>query len=289
MQEKIEHLISEGYTLSTLKTSARAWAITKKAWLFYIGFWIVFSVAYVILGMIPILGLLLSYLLLFPAVMAGFSIFSERLLQEEKPDFGFFFDGFKFLNQLIPYTLIYWLVSFVINIPMLFIFNQKGILELYLNMISGDQQAIQESITNFSLISLNGEDYLLITLTFVLSIFITLLFWWAPYLIVFHKMGFQAAIRNSVKLVQRQFGKHVELLLFALGISFLLLLAFTLLMALPIAVESFPLTFLSLFLFFFSCLLWISWILNLPLVAFEQVIGTREVEDDEYIAEHLLD
>ncbi len=286
MYEKIERLIFDGYTFSILKIGSRAWNLVKKNWAVFLGFWIVYALMSFMSNILPIVGLFISYLVIAPAMAAGFAIFADRLIRHEESNFGVFFDGFKFLNQLIPYTLLSYLIASLASIPMIVALINAGAFDFFIKVLSVDAQSIEEIGTD--LVVFSTWDYILFLFSFLLIASIGILLWWTPYFIVFHKMGFWPAMQNSVKLVKRNFSLHFQLILLGVGTGIAVSLLFVLLFSALVMAAPIVNILLSL-VFFVLLLLWVSWLYLLPFMAFIEVIGTQESEEDENLAGHLID
>ncbi len=288
MYTKINQLLEEGYTFSISKTISKAWQVAKSSWASYLGFFLVFMLMTLITFVIPFIGIFIVYLVIYPAFIGGFALYTERKLHGQPVDFSTFFDGFKFLGQLIPYLLLLYVFQLIASIPIFIVLAKMGMFEMMQAGFSGDIESMQTTMMSMFMYAYSGTSILLYLLGLVLSIAVLILYWWAPYFILFHGMGFWQAMESSRKLVLKKIGKHFGLLLALTGYFLIIYFVFIFLMIM-LAAQSLMLSIiLSLFLGV-VVFLWTTTTMASPLVAFDEVVGTREDDDfTEDLTEHLV-
>ncbi|GEM_PF-1229492 len=288
MYQKIEQLLEEGYSFSISKTLSKAWQLTKKSWAFYLGFFFLVMMMAGIAAAIPFVGIFMLYLLVYPAAIAGIALYAERALHGKPTEFGTFFDGFQHLRQMIPFMVIMYVFQLVASIPMLIVFSKTGMLEFYQAAWSGNYEAMQETAMMMGAYAMSGTDFILYLLSFLLSIVVGVLYWWAPYFILFHGMGFWQAMESSRKLVMRAFGKHFGLMLIMIGFMLLIGIAFVVLSGVLMFGGAVS-VLLLVAVFLITIFLVATTFMLSPLVSFDTVIGTREEgEEDVDLTQHLV-
>lgn len=289
MYQKIEQLLEEGYSFSISKTLSKAWQLTKKSWAPYLGFFFLVLLMAGIASAIPLVGTLVVYLLIYPAVIAGIALYAERKLHGKDVEFSTFFDGFQHLRQMIPFVVVLYVLQLIASIPMFIAFSNVGLLEIYKSALSGDYEAMQEAMMAMnSYMIMSGTNLVLYLLSMVLYLLIAVLYWWTPYFILFHGMGFWQAMESSRKLVMRAFGKHLGLMLTMIGFIILITIAFVVLSSVLMFSGGVS-AFLLILVFLIAIFLVATTYMLSPLVAFDTVIGTREEGDEEMdLTQHLV-
>lgn len=83
----------------------KGWELFKLYPIGFIGYFIFCIVLSVVLEWVPIIGPLVSFILVAP-LSAGFFVVSAKLLKNHRPEFSDFFIGFKFFQQLAFFGVI---------------------------------------------------------------------------------------------------------------------------------------------------------------------------------------
>ncbi|MCS6933835.1 MAG: hypothetical protein NZM35_01615 [Chitinophagales bacterium] len=97
--DKIVALTQSGYSLTSTEYIKEGFQIFKKDIGGFVGFTLLYIVISVVLGLIPFIGSLISFVIS-PALSFGFAIVSRKIYFGEAHSFSDFFGGFKRLGDL---------------------------------------------------------------------------------------------------------------------------------------------------------------------------------------------
>ncbi len=287
MHQKIEQLLQNGYSFSVSEVLSEAWQITKSKIGIFIGFWLTYGIISGVLSNIPLIGQLISSFIIGPALMAGLAIYLDRYLHNDQPEFSNFFDGFRLLNQLIPYALLYQIIVLIAGTPLWIVLIKTNFLT-FSQLLSGNNQMLAfEQIPGLTALLSSFDIVLLLAGTFLL-IYVSMLYWWSIYFITLHKMSFWQAMESSRKLISRALSNNFKLLFSLIGIIF----GLAVVGAFLISIFGISLNgglILLLILLALPLMLFIATFITIaPFVAFHKVVGSREEDHESDFSEHLL-
>lgn len=109
----IDHLIENGYEFRLGDYLNRGWELFTKDLGSYIAFALVSLVAGSVIGLIPFLGIVASYLLVQPLVFSGYFLYTRKVANDEERSFQDFFAGFDHVLQLFLFSLVSYLLIFL--------------------------------------------------------------------------------------------------------------------------------------------------------------------------------
>lgn len=196
--------------------AGQAFAWIGAAWRLFVHaplIWIVNAVIWVIIGMVlglvPILGSIVSYLL-YPAFMAGFVIGADRLRRGESYEVGHLFAGFQQKAQpLLILGAIYVGVGLLLVVLTGILFavfvGASGLMGAMMTGNSAEMGSIMASMGAGAF----GGFMLVGLILFLTAIPFLMAFWFAPALVVFHDLSpteaiaqsFKASLKNIVALI----------------------------------------------------------------------------------------
>lgn len=222
----IENALQNGYRFNTSEYLSRGWRIFNENPGGYIGFTVLFFVISMIVGVIPIIGFLIS-IVINPPLTMGIPIAAHLQTKEKNTEFGNFFKGFDHIGQLVVTYLIQGLLYLILCIP---IFATIG---FQIFNIMSDPGNIEES-TEFAEKMLSYWPVFLIV--FLLFVYVIISMRWAFFLVVFHKYDAVDAIKTSWKLVGKNWIAHFGflILMFLLSLLGLIALLVGLIVAIPV-------------------------------------------------------
>lgn len=253
-RNRLNTLIEEGYRFDLGNYISQGFALFQKSAGNFIGFAFLAGMIIVIASLIPLIGSLLTNLVLTPALMVGGYLAAHKLNQDEPLDFGTFFRGFDYLGQLALAALVTNLIILACFIPILLVWYMGGSLnffwELYLNPLA------EPEVPSFPLWSL---------LLLAPVLYFSIAYSWSYHFIVFYEMEFWDAMETSRKVIGKQWGLFF-LFLFILGL----------------------LVGLGVLLFFVGVLVTFPILICANYAAFAEVTGLLEEAEDDLV-EHLID
>ena len=224
---------------------SEGWALFKAAPLMWIVALLIFFGIQVLLGVIPLLGNILS-VLAGPFFMAGLLAFSHGIARGEEADLGLLFIGLKQkTGPLLTVAALYFLV--VVGLVVLFLAGVFVMLGGAALTLAGSPEAMMESL----LAGVGILTFLLLLLGLVaLLMLAAAAYWFAPGLVLYTDLSATAAMKESFRVC---FSNWLPFLVFgvlgllvSLGGMLLLVIGFFLL-SLPVLMASYYASFRDIF------------------------------------------
>jgi len=275
---KLEDLITNGYAFPVNAYLQQGWEIYKKQAGSFIGFLLITMMISFVSAIIPIIGPVANYLVLGPALMAGFYLVSNKVEKGVPHEFSEFFDGFKFVVPLMLQALVLYLIMAVIMTPTILMFFKSGIIEWYGALLNNPLDP-PTSTPN-----VEPRLAIIMLLNMLPIMYVWVAYLWAPHFILFYGMGFWEAMEASRRLITRKWFSVFALPLAIIG---LVLLVFVPIMLLTIAVPIIgALLMLAAGLAMFVvapsyyCMIY---------AAFSGVMGLEDEEEEQDILHHLVE
>lgn len=284
-RNKLEELISDGYSFPISDYINEGWRIYKMKPIRFIAFMFLFIIISIVVSLIPLVGQIANSIILGPALFAGLYIVAHKLRKNEYSGFDNFFLGFEHLAQLAAAALTIILISLVVFSPSIYLLYNSGLIEWWTEIMANpmnppDPEDLEEVLDFFS-----GTTLLYICLNLIPYIYLAVAFSWANFFIIFYDLKFWDAIESSRRLITRNWFS-VFLLYLALGFLFGLTFTFATIILAMIPILGVLLIFLMMIAMF--CL--IPVIYTSSYAAFADVTKPLENEDgDEDIIEHLIE
>lgn len=199
----IENALQNGYRFKTSEYLSRGWKTFTENPGGYIGFAVLYFVISMFVGLIPIIGFLIS-LFINPPLSVGIPIAAHRQTNENNMEFGNFFKGFDHIGQLVITYLIQLVIYMVLAIPVVI-------------SIGFGFFALMSDPTNTEATEEFGRQLLamwpVFLIVFLLAAYVGISMRWAFFLVVFHKYDAMDAIRTSWKLVGKNWFVHFGFIL----------------------------------------------------------------------------
>ena len=187
---RIQELIDQGYNFDISRYISESFDIVKKELGLFIGYTAVVGLIFVVAAFIPFIGSL-AVQFLAPTFLAGYLIVAHKMNRNEEVEFGDFFKGFDYFGQLLLQVLIVMGISLVLFIPLGFFLFLFGGFEVH----------------NFDRMSAAGFIILILLsiIIFILFVYISVSYLFAPAFIVFGDLQPWDAMEASRKIVGQNF------------------------------------------------------------------------------------
>lgn len=223
--QQVEHAAEHGYEFSISTYFSRGYESFKERVGEYIGYTVAYLVISVILSFIPIVGQLISLAIAGPLSLA-YAIFTHRLHTNQSTEFSNFFDGFKKFGSLFATYILQVIIYMIIMLPAIFIIG----FSFFMNMASGDKEAILDSM---DLIAANSILFLILIVMFI---YVAISLRWSLHLNYFYDYSPVDAIKQSFRLVNKNWFAHFAFVFLSNLVQILgvLALLFGLLVAIPV-------------------------------------------------------
>ena len=225
---RIQNVIRNGYDFKMGDYISKGFSLMQKNIGGFIGFFLILFVGSFIVGLIPFIGSLATWVLT-PPLAIGPIYVAYRLDRGEEPSFNDFFKGFDKFGDLFVTSLLTGLIIFACMIPFLIIFGIA---------MFGSAVQYGSGFEDFALASMGGAFFITLLLTLAAAVYIGISFMWAPMLVWFYDMRPWDAMMASRKISAKNFWIILVFLLVLGLISMLgvLLLFIGLLFAYPAVV-----------------------------------------------------
>ncbi len=212
VQSRLDSISQNGYDFKLSDYISQGFNIfSKNAGLFIIFLCANFAIS-IILGIIPFLGQIVSFLIS-SALIAGFYIVADKTYNKENATFSNFFDGFNLWLELFLSSLIGGLLIITAMLPAFF----------YLIVTIGFAGLTDiEDISDSPLGVLTGVNIFIVFILFFLGALVGLLFIYAPLFIYFEKLSAWDAIVASAKVVSKNIFMHI---LFGIAWFFIIIIS----------------------------------------------------------------
>ncbi|NRA48123.1 MAG: hypothetical protein HRU12_03250 [Phaeodactylibacter sp.] len=205
-RNRLNAIITEGYPFDLGAYLSKGFSLFQKSAGSFIGFTFLTFIIVFIASLIPLIGSILTNLILTPALIVGGYLAAHTLSKDEPLEFGTFFKGFDFIGQLASAALVTNLIIFASLIPMFLAWYFSGtldwIIEAFNDPISLDEPP---SFPMWSFILVAPAVYLSIAYS------------WSYFFIAFYGMGFWEAMETSRKIISKKWGLFF-LFLFIMGL-----------------------------------------------------------------------
>lgn len=223
--QQVEHAAEHGYEFSISTYFSRGYESFKERVGEYIGYTVAYLIISTILSFIPIIGQLASLVVAGPLSLA-YAIFTHRLHTNQPAEFSHFFDGFKKFGSLFATYILQIIIYLIIMLPAIFIIG----FSFFMNMASGDPEAIMDSMDSFA------ANSILFLVLIVIFIYVAVSLRWSLQLNYFHGYSPVEAIKQSFRLVNKNWFSHLGFMFLCILIGLLGLLALLvgLLVAIPV-------------------------------------------------------
>ncbi len=219
---------------------ASAWSLFTAAPLIWIVNFVIFLVIYMLLSLIPFLGVLATSVLTF-VFMGGMLIGADHLRRGESLTVEHLFAGFKQkTSQLLILGAIYLGVGLVLLLIMGALFAvMLGMSGFFAAMMTGDNEALGAQMAGMGA-GFALKFLLVVLIVLAVSIPIMMAFWFAPALVIFHEvspvdalvMSFKGCLKNIVPFLL------YGIILFALAIIAVIPLGLGMLVLVPVIYAS---------------------------------------------------
>lgn len=252
LQSKINNLVANGYQVEIGKYIGIAWENFKQTPMSYIGYALLMMLIAIGLAFVPFGGLLT------PIFTVGFALFANKIQRGERPDFGRFFDGF---NSRPGHLVLVGFISGLIMVAVLIPFFVIGGASLFAAIGDLDSGAPPDfSGLNIAVLIMGG------LLAMVPIIYLSIAWSWAAYFVAFKGLDFWPAMEASRKIITR---KWFSFLGFAIVLGLISMAGFLF--------------------FLIGLLITMPWVTIASFIAFEQIIGLNEENDEIDLIDHLID
>ena len=215
----IELSLSQGVRLSVGESIKDGFNMAGKNAGPYIGYTIVMFFISMSAAFIPIVGGILTSVLLSPALLVGYAMYARKVDVEGKAPFETFFDGFKSnYGQLIIVNLIIQLIVMGLSsIFLVSIFSDMAPLFTEMMDAASDPEYMEEIMQEVILTMLASfrENWWLFAIYIILTLIIQVLYMLANYFVVFYGFGFWEAMESSRKLMSKVFVKAIIIMIIA--------------------------------------------------------------------------
>jgi uncharacterized membrane protein len=190
--QKLQNILDYGYSFKLGEYISKGFnLVTKELGLFVVAT-ILMLVATAVAAFIPVVGSLLSGLILAPALTVGFYAAGRKVDLGEKLELGDFFKGFDKIGDLALTALVSGLLVLLSIVPGLLLMAFSG---LNLKNIEDPESLLAGA--NVGLLALGG------LLIFLSILFLAVSLTWSYPLVYFYNLKPMDAIRTSIKLVSK--------------------------------------------------------------------------------------
>ncbi len=189
VQERIDH----GYTFNISDAVSEGWRLITKQPLLFVGAVVLYFIANIMSGMIPLVGSMVSYIIITPCFVGGVILVCIKLDREEQITFNHFLEGFNHLQELAIAALLSLLLMAVSAIPMIMLI---GVQFITLLMSNGDTGAIENELM--------GINFGLVMLSSLIVLYAAVALGWVYHFVLVYNLQAWDAIVASFKLVNKQ-------------------------------------------------------------------------------------
>lgn len=277
IEEKINVIIRDGYSLSLPDSLRLTWKIFSKNAFAFVGFFFIIILASTFVQMMPYVGWIVSAVVISPCLYAGFALVSKKLMEgEEQLSFDAHFEGFQFAKGLAPQAAVIFGIQLLLLVPVIMIAYKNGDLDS-INKMMEDTNLIQTYQPS--------KPFIYASLAVIpIYVLLSIIFSFAPFLVLFHEVPAIRAIDLSRKIISKEFWKILGFM--ALLVVTLLVILFTLVNML---IGLGPIFAILGFVVFAVLLLIVIPLAQILIFTwFEQIVGTSAIIADN-LESHLLD
>lgn len=202
--KQLEEALNLGYEFHPTQYFSKGFEYFKERAGEFIGFTIVYIIISMVVGMIPLVGTLISLVISGPLAV-GVLIFTHRMHTNQDLEFSNFFDGFKKFTPLFATYLLQMAFYLLLALPLIFIIGIEFVQAIAL----GDAEELMET---GDIILGNAGILFGYVLLFV---YIGISFRWSLHLAYFHDYSPINAIKTSFLLVNKNWFSHFLFILLA--------------------------------------------------------------------------
>lgn len=188
--QRLQEILQYGYRFDFGDYFSRGFDIFKKNIGGFVGFTALYFLINSFLNFIPVINIFASIFIM-PVLVVGFYMVAYKLNMNQPTEFGDFFKGFDHFGSLVALTLVTTLIYIILLVPII-VAAGVGMMGFFDN--SGLEFPFEAFMADFpwwSLILLAPIVYFGVSWT------------WAPFFVVFYKMGFWEAMETSRKIIQK--------------------------------------------------------------------------------------
>jgi hypothetical protein len=203
---RIEETIENGYDFNLGEYVNKGWDYFKQKGLFFVLFFIVLIAINAVIRQIPVVGGIGAWVISTP-LGVGAALACNLLSRGRDVEFGAFFQGFTFLGQLLLTSLIKGLITVAALIPF-FIFMGITLGSFFIDMfqlLSNNADPDPEQLLNMFQEVFSASTILIALILWLPAIFVSVIYQFAPFIVVFYKDEFWPALERSRKLIQPRF------------------------------------------------------------------------------------
>lgn len=203
---RIEERTEQGYEFELGEYINQGWDFFKQKGMLFVLFFIVFFAISFVVRQIPFFGGIAGWIVTVPLAV-GPALACNLLSRGREPEFGDFFQGFKFIGQLLLTSLIQALISMTALIPF-FIFMGITLGSFFIDffqMVSSTSDPDPEQMLNMFQDSFSAGTILIGFLLFLPAVFVSIIYKFAGFNVVFFQDEFWPALEHSRKLIQQKF------------------------------------------------------------------------------------
>lgn len=194
-RNRINAIIEEGYRFDLGDYISRGFTLFQKSAGNFIGFAFLAGMIIVVASLVPVIGSLLSNLILTPALLVGGYLAADKLNRDEPLEFGTFFKGFDHVGQLALAALVTNLIIFASVIPMFIVWYLTGTFDWVIGAIDNPLATVEPPAFPF-------WSFLLLAP----AVYFAIAYSWAYHFIVFYGMEFWDAMETSRKVISKKWG-----------------------------------------------------------------------------------
>jgi hypothetical protein len=198
--DRLEAVINDGYDFKFGEYISKGFNIFSRNAGLFVGYLFVYFAISLGLGIIPILGQLISFMIS-GALIAGFYVVADKTERGEYVQFSNFFDGFQSWAPLFVGAVLQVLLFLGFLIPFIFYFATKFGFAAF---VDGEKPSIA------------AADFAIFGLLFLVLTYLGLAFIYMPFFVIFDKMEAWEAMKMSKKIVDQHIFMHI-LFFFVLG------------------------------------------------------------------------
>ena len=275
---KLEDLIANGYHFPIREYIREGWELYKSKAGYFIGFFFITLFISMSASIIPVVGWLANSLVLSPALGVGFFLVAHKIKNDQKYEFGNFFDGFKLVVPLMLQALILMVIMLVALSPSIYVLYESGIVEWYMEVLANPL----DPPTSFP--EPDTRMFLTVSLNMFPLVYLGIAYMWANQFIVFFNAGAWEGLEMSRRLITKKWFSVFGLVLALAGILLIAYIPAILLTALSPVVGVIILVVLMLAIIFV-----VPAFYTIMYTAFADVTGLNEEEENEDILAHLIE
>ena len=202
VREIVDQNLEKGYDVEFDKTFEKTWQTFKQNMGNIIGFTIVCCIS----------SLFVFGLFLGPLLILGFSTYSYEYKKSGHAQFSDFFKPLNKFGSLLFLSILFFAVNILVSLPTLL-----NTIPIYITYIQsfGDKDALNEMLKSLDEVSSFSSFY-----STIVQFLISVLTFYAPYLVYYGDYGVMEAILTSFKLVSKKIGILITILFIATLIKF---------------------------------------------------------------------